>query len=123
MLKCGVSKDGMSTVLFSRMSNYELKIVHGHEIIDVSPCRSTTMSLNISDEMRDPLFLGNSEGKFTHEALEGHMIDGRHLMMEIIFHYQDGVFLMSISQIKEEFLPTTCMEPYGFYWAIDERIS
>ena len=71
-------------------------------------------SLSSSDDERAPLFLENSEGIFTHEALEGQMIEGRHLVMESTFCFQDEFSLMSISQLKEAILPTTCMEPYVF---------
>ena len=123
VLKCGVVEDGRSTILFNIVPDYEFSIICGHETTHVSPCISTTMLLSNSDEMRAPLFLEHSKGSFTHEALEGQMIDGRHIVMESTFHCQDEVSLMSISQLKEESLPTTCMEPYGFQWAFDERIS
>ena len=67
MLKCGVAEDGMSTILFSTMPNFEFSIVCDHEIAHVSPCRSTALSLCSSDDERAPLFLENLEGRFTHE--------------------------------------------------------
>ena len=97
MLKYGIAEDGRSTFLFNTVSDYDFSIVCGHETTHVSPCRSTTLSLSNSDDERDPLFLEHSEGSFTHEELEGQMIDGRHIVMEITFHYQNEVFLMSSS--------------------------
>ena len=88
----------------------------------VLPCRSTTLSLSSSDEMRAPLFLKHSKGSFTHEALEGRMIDGIHLVMESTFHYQDEVFLMRSSRLKEEIISTTCIDLYGFQWAMDALV-
>ena len=72
------------------------------------------LSLSSSDDERAPLFLEHLEGSFIHEALEGKMIDGRHIAMEITFHCQDKASLMSISQLKDGSLPTACMETYGF---------
>lgn len=51
------------------------------------------------------------------------MIFVRHLMMDKILHYQDEAFMMSISQLKEKFLPTSYSESYGFYQVIDKRFS
>ena len=100
VFKCGVAEYWRSRVLFSAIPNYDFSIVFGHEASHVSPCRYTTLSLSNNDDERAPLFLEHSEGRFTHEALEGQMIDGRHLVMERSFHSQDEVSLMSISQLK-----------------------
>ena len=75
MLKCGFAEDGRSTVIFSIVPDHEFSIVCVHETTHVSPCRSTMLSLSSSDDERAPLFLDNSKGSFTHESLEGKMID------------------------------------------------
>ena len=87
MLKCGVLEDGMRIFLISTMSSYEFNIVYGHETADAPSWRSAALPLRSSDELGAQLFLENYDDHFTHETLDGHMIVGRHLMMDNIFHY------------------------------------
>lgn len=87
MLKSGVSEDRMSIVLIGKMTGYEFNIVHGHETTDARTWSSVVLSLGRSDELGAQIFLENSDDCSTHEALEGQMIVGRHLMMDSIFHY------------------------------------
>ena len=102
VLKCGVSEDRMSIVLISPMQDYDFNIVYGevHEIVDAPSWRSATLSLRSSDELGAQLFFENFDDRFTYEALDGQIVDGRNLVMDNIFHYRDGAFLMSISHLK-----------------------
>lgn len=88
VLKCGVLEDRLSIVLIGTMMGYEFSIMHGHETTNAPSWRPATLSLRCSDELGAQIFLEHSDDHFTHEALERHMIVHRHLMMDIIFHYQ-----------------------------------
>ena len=77
----------MSIVLISTMLVYEFNIVYGHETTYAPSLRSTKLSLRTNDELGGQLFLEHFDDRFTHEALDGKMIVGRHLMMDSILHY------------------------------------
>ena len=77
-LKCGASDDGMSIILCT-MQDYEFNIVPCHEVADTSSWKLVEFSMSNSDEKRIHSLLENSNGSFTHEALERHMIYGRHI--------------------------------------------
>ena len=48
------------------------------------------------------------------------MVDGGNLMMDDIFHYDDGYFLMRTSHFDEKLLPTTYLDPYEVNMVINE---
>ena len=99
----------------------EISIVPCFETTYVLPCRSTTLSLSSSDNEEAPLFLENSKGCFTHEAMEVKMMNGRHLEMKNLLSFFDDTFSMIISPLKERLLPATDPEPHWFWKAMDEN--
>ena len=100
-LKCRVSENRISMIL-CKITGYEINIVPCFETVDVLPCRSTTLSLSCSDNDEAPLFLEHSESRFTHEAMEVKMVDGRHLEIRNLFSFLDDTFSMRISQLKKK---------------------
>ena len=118
--KCRVSENGMSKILCT-IACYEINIVPCFEIEHVLPCRSTVLSLSSFEYEEVPSFFENSEGSFTHEAMEDKMINGRHLDMRNLFSFLDDTFSMSISQLKERLLPTADPKPHWFWKAMDEK--
>ena len=95
-LKCGVLEDGMSMLLCT-IAGYEPSIVPCIEASHVSPCRSTMLLMSSSEKNRTHSLGEHSNGKLIHEAMEGKMIDGRHLEMRNIFYFLDDTFSMRIS--------------------------
>ena len=52
------------------------------------------MSLRNSDELGAQLIFGHSNDQYTCIAVNRQMVDGGHLMRDVIFHYHDGYFLL-----------------------------
>ena len=81
------------------------------------------LSLSSSDELGAQLILRHSDDQHTCVAVDRQMVDGEHLMMDDIFHYYDGYFLMSTSHLNENFFPTSYLDHYGVNLVIDEWSS
>ena len=73
-----------------------------------------------NDELGTQLILRHSDDQHTCVVADRQIVDGGHLMMNDIFHYYDGSFLMGTSLLKEKILPSVYLDPYGINLVIDE---
>ena len=122
-LECRLLEDRMNIILNNPLQNYMFSIEHDYETTDAPSWRSAVLSLNNSDELGAQLLLGNYDDHYTCVTLDRQMIEGGQIMMNDIFHYYDGYFLMRTSHFDEKFFPTSYFDPYGANIVIDEWYS
>ena len=86
----------MSIIQNNAMQNHVFNIDHDLQTTDSPSWRSTALSLSSDDELGAQLLLGHSDDHYICVTLDKKMINGGHVMMNDIFHYYDGYFLMRI---------------------------
>ena len=118
-LICRVSKEGISTILCSKV-DCEINNVTCFEIVHASPCRSIALSLSDCDKEASAL-LGHSRGSFNLEAVEKKEMKIRDLEMRSIFSPLDDTLSMSMLQLKKRLLPAADPKPHWFWKAIVGR--